>query len=129
MTLVLKKGNDGHDKRLLRHASDQPSGNNAEKTPSIEGQLVPAPSAEILSSDTFEAVRDRARVNITSLSDEAILNAMPDERNVNISYLLKALKIRNITDARSIDLTLKRLVASGRLQKVSQEGKSYYKKV
>jgi DNA topoisomerase VI B subunit len=92
-------------------------------------QPAPAPQpAPVAKPEPQLAVAQEAAVDVTAMADEEVLKYMPDEKYVNISYLIKALKIKDITDARFLDLKLKNLVAQSRLEKVSQDGKSYFKK-
>ena len=54
---------------------------------------------------------------------------LPGDRWVKISYLIKALNIKDITDARFLEIKLRTLTKQGRIEKIVQEGKSRYKKV
>jgi len=53
---------------------------------------------------------------------------MPDGKWVKISYIIKALNIKEITDARFLEVKLKTLMNQGKLERETQDGKSYYKK-
>ncbi|MFX0098534.1 MAG: hypothetical protein ACFFCS_03065 [Candidatus Hodarchaeota archaeon] len=63
------------------------------------------------------------------ISEANILKYLPADRWVKISYLIKALNIKDITDARFLEIKLRTLTKQGRIEKIVQEGKSRYKKV
>jgi hypothetical protein len=63
-----------------------------------------------------------------NFTDDAILHSMPEGEHVKVSYILKALNITDIRDARKLELVLKSLVDRERIEREMQEGKSYYKK-
>src|SRR5271157_1406330 len=62
------------------------------------------------------------------ITEENILKQMPDGKWVKISYIIKALDIKEITDARFLEVKLKSLLNQGKLERETQDGKSYYKK-
>ncbi|MHA1683715.1 MAG: hypothetical protein ACTSUE_22445 [Promethearchaeota archaeon] len=62
------------------------------------------------------------------INEENILKYLPREKYVKISYLIKALGIKDITDARFLDMKLRILVKQGRVEKIKQDSKSHYKK-
>ncbi len=53
---------------------------------------------------------------------------MPEGKYVKISYIIKALNITDITEARFLEVKLKTLINQGKLEREMQDGKSYYKK-
>jgi hypothetical protein len=63
------------------------------------------------------------------ISESNILNYLPNDRWVKISYLIKTLNIKDITDARFLEIKLRTLTKQGRIEKIVQEGKSRYKRV
>ncbi|MBN2152401.1 MAG: hypothetical protein JW839_13195, partial [Candidatus Lokiarchaeota archaeon] len=62
------------------------------------------------------------------ITEENILKYMPEGKYVKISYIIKALNITDITDARFLEVKLKTLINQGKLEREMQDGKSYYKK-
>ncbi len=62
------------------------------------------------------------------LTEENILKYMPEGKYVKISYIIKALNITDITEARFLEVKLKTLISSGRIEREMQDGKSYYKR-
>ncbi len=59
--------------------------------------------------------------------DVRIVEAMPPAGTfVKISYLIKALNVKEIPEARHLEVHLKQLVRDGRLDRVFQDGKWYY---
>lgn len=62
------------------------------------------------------------------LTEENILKFMPDGKYVKISYIIKALNITDITEARFLEVKLKTLINQGKVEREMQDGKSYYKK-
>ena len=82
-------------------------------------------SSKKVEAPTQKTLTAKGPVKIT---EDNILKYLPDGKYVKISYMIKALNIKDITDARFLEIKLKTLVRSGRLEKITQEGKSYYKK-
>nr|MDO8086846.1 hypothetical protein [Candidatus Sigynarchaeum springense] len=62
------------------------------------------------------------------LTEDNILRYMPDGKYVKISYIIKALNITDITEARFLEVKLKTLINQGKIEREMQDGKSYYKK-
>ncbi|MBD3187870.1 hypothetical protein GF325_13625, partial [Candidatus Bathyarchaeota archaeon] len=63
------------------------------------------------------------------INEENILKRLPSDKPVKISYLIKALGIKDITDARFLDMKLKILMKNGRVERSKIEGKSYFRKI
>nr|MDO8112605.1 hypothetical protein [Candidatus Sigynarchaeota archaeon] len=62
------------------------------------------------------------------ITEENILKCMPDDKWVKIPFLLKALNIKEIGDARYLEIKMKGLLNRGKIERELQDGKSYYKK-
>jgi hypothetical protein len=62
------------------------------------------------------------------LTEENILKYMPEGKYVKISYIIKALNITDITEARFLEVKLKTLINQGKIEREMQDGKSYYKR-
>jgi len=65
---------------------------------------------------------------VVKITDENILKYMPDGKWVKISYIIKALNVKEITDARFLEVRLKELLNQNQIERESQDGKSYYRK-
>ncbi|MHA1793505.1 MAG: hypothetical protein ACTSVI_12715 [Promethearchaeota archaeon] len=63
------------------------------------------------------------------ISEENILKVVPSDKWVRIGYIIKKMGIKDLTDARFLELKLKALVKNKRIEKNTQGGKSHYKKV
>lgn len=83
-----------------------------------------APEIALVDKEDISA-QEKAPVKVT---EENILKYMPDGKYVKISYLIKALNIKDINDARFLEMKLKALARDGRIEKIAHEGKSHYKK-
>ncbi|MEX2684767.1 MAG: hypothetical protein Q6373_024555 [Candidatus Sigynarchaeota archaeon] len=74
------------------------------------------------------AATTAATASPLKLNEENILKCMPEGKYVKISYIIKALNITDITEARFLEVKLKTLINQGKLEREMQDGKSYYKK-
>nr|MDO8085659.1 hypothetical protein [Candidatus Sigynarchaeum springense] len=77
-----------------------------------------------VNNDSHQA-HSSAPVNIT---DENITKNMPDRKWVKISYIIRQMNITDITETRYLQIKLKQLVNTGRIEREMQDGKSYYRK-
>ncbi|MBN2151962.1 MAG: hypothetical protein JW839_10975 [Candidatus Lokiarchaeota archaeon] len=62
------------------------------------------------------------------ITEESVLRALPEGNYVKISYIIKALGLTDISEARYLENTLKTLVQRGKVEQEMQEGKSFYKR-
>ncbi|MFX0101614.1 MAG: hypothetical protein ACFFCS_18710 [Candidatus Hodarchaeota archaeon] len=62
------------------------------------------------------------------INKDNILEQLPSSKFVKISYMVKALGIRDIKDARFLQIKLEELVKSRLIEKKKSEGKTWYKK-
>ncbi len=74
----------------------------------------------------FPAVAPKVPWKVT---EENILEQIPEGKLVKISSIIKALNVTDVTEARFLELRLKQLVDQGKIGQGLRNGKPYYKKV
>ena len=76
---------------------------------------------------TLEAPEETTGQRIP-ITEENILKQIPERLGVRMSYIIKKLNIKEITDARIVELKLKKLLEQGIVIRNTLDGKSFYKK-
>src|SRR5271157_3779855 len=103
-------------------------GEEAAKPAKTQAERAYPPPAKPAAPAKEEVPMPKASDEIVKITEENILKYMPDGKWVKISYIIKALNIKEITDARFLEVKLKTLMNQGKLERETQDGKSYYKK-
>jgi hypothetical protein len=62
------------------------------------------------------------------ITDENILKYMLEGKYVKISYIIRAMNITDVTEARFLEVKLRKLINQGKIQREMQDGRFYYKK-
>ncbi len=86
------------------------------------------PGSEMVLNYCVPCAIARRLLQRVSISEETVLSSMPEKSYVKISYIIKALGLSDIREARYLENTLKALVGEGKVEIEIQDGKSYYKK-